>query len=284
MANEVEHWLNEWLEVYIKPCRKKNTYLCYKYIIKMVMDIAPQFKTELLTEINELELQKLVNSLSDRYSKSTLKKICGVFKLAYAAAIRNNLCENNPATCLVIPEASEKIIRALTRNEQRLVETAAYNDILGHIVIFLLYTGLRASELINLKWDDYSAEFNEIYIRSSKTKAGLRTVPLLPKAKAIIDKQPHYCDYIFTSTTRNPVTMTVLKKIYKRLRKSTGIPFLTTHVYRHTFATRMVERHADYKALSSILGHKNVAFTLNRYTDTQDEFLHEQIGVLNTPL
>lgn len=187
MTKTVEGWLNEWLELYVEPCKKKNTYLCYKYVVKMILDLRPQSNTELLSEFNEMELQKWINTLSKKYSKSTIKTAIGILERSYKAAVRNHLCLENPATCLTLPDASEKIIRALTQNEQKAVEAAAYLDILGHLVLFFLNTGLRSSELMNLKWEDYNKEREEIYIRSSKTKAGIRTVPLLPEAKKIID-------------------------------------------------------------------------------------------------
>jgi len=280
MTKTVEEWLNEWLELYVEPCKKENTYLCYKYVVKMILGLRPQSNTELISEFNEMELQKWINTLSKKYSKSTIKTAIGILERSYKAAIRNHLCLENPASCLTLPDASEKTVRALTQNEQKAVEAAAYSDILGHLVLFFLNTGLRSSELMNLKWEDYNKEREEIYVRSSKTKAGIRTVPLLPEAKKIIDAQPHYCDYIFTSTVKRQVTKTVLRKLYTRIREQTGLEFLTNHVYRHSFATRAIESGMDYKALSVILGHTNVAFTLNRYTNAEDTFLREQINLL----
>ncbi|QKN23699.1 MULTISPECIES: tyrosine-type recombinase/integrase [Caproicibacterium] len=66
-----------------------------------------------------------------------------------------------------------------------------------------------------------------------------------------------------------------------RLRRETGINFLTTHVYRHTFATRALEDGMNVKALSKILGHTNVAFTMQRYCSPDIEFLQEQTDMLD---
>ena len=105
-------------------------------------------------------------------------------------------------------------------------------------------------------------------------------MPLIKEAEAIVRNQPHRGLYIFTSTRGTPLTKTVLKRLYERLRKKTGISIITNHVYRHSFATRMIERGADYKALSAILGHASVDFTLDTYADAETDFLHEQISVL----
>lgn len=284
MQTNVKEWLDEWLDVYIKPpCRRENTYLCYRYMINIIDKLRPEIRRLNLEEIDEMYLQKLINQSSDKYSKSTLKKIRTVFKEAYSVAIRNHRCTDNPALSLVIPEgATEKEIRALTREEELKVMEAAKKDVLGHLAIFMLLTGIRSIELRNLKWGDYNAEKGEIYIRKSKTKNGIRVVPLLAEAQKIIEAQPHYCDFIFTSTIKKPITKTVLRKLYERLRKATGIDIITNHVYRHSFATRAVEKKVDYKALSKILGHKDVAFTLHRYADAETDFLHEQIKMMET--
>lgn len=108
-------------------------------------------------------------------------------------------------------------------------------------------------------------------------------VPLTQEAIDIIDRQPRICEYIFTSTKGRPVTKTVERRLYERLRKATGINNITNHVYRHTFATRAVEGDMNTKALAAIMGHENEAFTLKQYTKTQDEFLHTQMNRMETP-
>lgn len=243
-ATTVEEWLEEWLDTYIKPpCRKENTYQCYKFVLGVINSLRPELSKYGLTDVDELFLQKLLNQSAQHYSKSTIKKIRTVFKEAYTVAMRNHKCNENPALSLTIPEdAREKEIHALTREEELKVMEAAKNDVLGHIAIFMLLTGIRSIELRNLKWEDYNSESGEITIRKSKTKNGIRVIPLLSEAKKIIENQPHYCEYIFTSTIKKPVTKTVLRRLYERLRKATGIDIITNHVYRHSFATRAVEK------------------------------------------
>jgi len=235
-----------------------------------------------LNQVNELEIQIFINSLATKYAKSTINDIRVVLNQSFQIAARNNYCTKNPIGKLSIPkEASQKYVRALTQEEQLIVEEAAKLDPLGHIVLFFLFTGLRAEELRNLKWEDYDKDLQRIHIKKSKTKAGIRTIPLIPEAANIIDSLPKYNDYIFNSTRHTPVTETVLKKVYLRMRKATGLNFITNHVYRHSFATRLVELGVEYKALSALLGHTDVAFTLRRYTDAEDNYLRQQINLLH---
>lgn len=168
----------------------------------------------------------------------------------------------------------------MTQEEQEIVEAAAASDPLGHFVIFFLKTGLRASEFYHLTWSDYNPERRTIFISKSKTPQGVRYVPLATEAQAILESQPRISKFIFTSTTGNPITPTVLKKLYARMQKATGLDFITTHVYRHSFATRLVEKGIDYRALSQLLGHADVAFTLQCYAQPDFLFLQDQIALL----
>jgi len=161
MQNTATNWLNEWLDVYVKPCKKENTYLCYKYIVIMTLKHRSELEHLSLSDIDELYLQKLLNEFALIYARSSIKKVITVFRGAYNAALRNGKCSRDPTLALIVPTASEKEIRALTREEEECVIAAAHKDILGHITIFFLDTGIRSIELRNLKWADYNSEKNE---------------------------------------------------------------------------------------------------------------------------
>jgi integrase len=276
MQNTVNNWLDEWLEVYVKPCKKEKTYRCYDDAIKRIRRQGPEFPYKMVNEVHELEVQIFINSLASKYAKSTLNDMRVVINQSFLIATRNRYCDVNPIGKLSIPkEASQKNVRALTQSEQIKVEQAAKRDILGYIVLFFLYIGIRSSELCSLKWEDYNSDKESIRIIESKTKTGVRTIPLIPEANNIINSLPHYNDYIFNSTRKSPVTESVLKRLYQRMRRETGIDFLTNHVYRHSFATRLIENGVDYKALSVLLGHTDIAFTLRQYTTAEDNFLKQ---------
>jgi len=135
----LQDWLDEWLEVYVKPpVRTQNTYDCYRYVINMMKKIQPELFQMHLKDIDEITIQRLLNQSAEDYAKSTLKKMKIIFNKSYQIAIRNNKCHINPAEYITVPEGSEKQIRALTRKEEAAVIRAARSDCLGHIVIFLL--------------------------------------------------------------------------------------------------------------------------------------------------
>lgn len=273
-------WADIWLDCYVKEKVRESTFICYSCIVKLIKQYVPNGN---IAEYNELLLQcSLVEMFRDGYSHSTITKVKIVLVQIFHKAIKNKIATDNPAEDLFIPKsAPAKEVKPLTVTEQMAVEQACRYDIHGKLIIFLLYTGLRRNELCNLKWEDYNQADKTITIRAAKTKAGARVVPLLPCCIDIIEARPKINEFIFNSTKGNPITASVLKKTYLRLRKSSEVGGLTNHVCRHTFATRMVENGADIKAVSAILGHTSTSFTQNTYVTAQLPFLRQQISLLD---
>lgn len=106
-------------------------------------------------------------------------------------------------------------------------------------------------------------------------------MPLDAVALEVIRRQPRINQTIFVSLTGNPMTGTVLSKHNKRLREVTGIKEFHNHICRHSFATRALEKGMNIHVLSKILGHSSVAFTMSRYTNISNDFLFEQIQLMN---
>lgn len=178
------------------------------------------------------------------------------------------------------------------------------------IYTVLLETGIRCGELCGLTWKDvdlknrvlridHQLHFMEIdgkaqfYASSPKTKTSIRTIPLTQNAVEAFHKQRvfqfesgrrntepccGYSDFVFTTEKGTPFGNTAinekLRNTIKAMNKATpgcNFPLISPHTLRHTCCTRMVEAHMDLKAIQAILGHANVATTLNVYTHISNE-------------
>lgn len=238
-----------------------------------------------VSEITSELIQKAFNAAAENGSaRSTINHVKiilgGAFK--YMDSLSDTAIKN-PVTRTILPaNASVKDVFPLTKSQQLAIEKACLEDRYGYLHLFLLMTGLRRQELCNLKWADYDDSRQFIKIRESKTRSGIRTVPLLPFCDDIIKKQPKINEYIFNQENGNPINPAALRATYMRIRKVTGIKDLTNHVCRHTFATRLLETGAKEKAISVLLGHSSVAFTLDRYVKAQPEYLRSQIMLIDS--
>ena len=187
----------------------------------------------------------------------------------------------SPAKDLILPLAATKEVLPLTHREQEAVEEACRGDVLGHLLIFLLWTGLRKGEMMTLRWEDYNSDDNSIFIRNSKTEAGVRKVYLLPLAQKIIEKMPRINEYVFNHTCNAPITPTVMRRLVDRIRLRSGVSGLTCHVCRHTFVTRLCEKGVPAKAIAQTIGHAKADYVLDIYAKMEADELRKAIYVLD---
>ena len=229
-----------------------------------------------------MDLQQLLNTAAaNGYSKSSISKMRSSLRQAYRPLLRQNVIKTNPTTELIVPCAPKKEVLPLTHKQQDAVVMACKTDPLGHLIIFLLETGLRRSELIGLHWEDYNADDHSIFVSASKTPAGIRKVYLTKKAEAIIQAMPHINDYIFNHTKGNPVTKTVMRHLIDRIRRASGVQELACHVCRHTFVTRLCESKVPVKAIAQIIGHAKVDYVLDIYAKLEADELRKAIYALD---
>ena len=153
------------------------------------------------------------------------------------------------------------------------------------ILMTLLLTGMRPGELRHLKWSEWKKEERVLKISRSKTDAGVREIPVIPEVALMlthlrawvrdVGKKP----YIFGGEM--PLRQDHLRNICIKAGNIAEIRHVTPHMLRHTFATRMVDKKAEIKSLSMILGHKKPEFTLKRYVSPDHEQLYSQMMLLS---
>ena len=289
----IGEWADIWFNLFAKSQLSENTCEIHADARRRLTRHYPDFENKLLTELTSIEFQAILNAFTDRYSKSTITHIKSFYNSLYKYAIHNKTytgCEVNPIGGTLIPaKASEKQVRALSRDEEKKLVSVLirFNVFDDYCIRFFLYTGLRRAEFINLQWSDWNRKNQTIHIASSKTKHGIRDVPLIPEARAILaflyDTNRNSLErssYIFARKGQ-PVSKYHLRHICKRAAKIAGICHVTPHMLRHTFATRLLERGANIAAVSKVIGHANPAFTMRRYITPDVSYIEDQIMLLS---
>jgi len=140
------------------------------------------------------------------------------------------------------------------------------------IVVLALNTGLRRSELLNLRWRNVKDESLEIKGKGGK----FRTVPLNKAAKEVIMKQPRRAEFVFDVPNRNNAT--VQHNTTKRVSRMADVDF-HLHLLRHAFSSRLLEKGVDIVTLGAILGHSKTSISLI-YTHTDEERKRKAVDLL----
>jgi integrase len=178
----------------------------------------------------------------------------------------------NPMSRVKAPKLVPKPVPSLTGAQvQKLVEAAAQTARNRErnlaMVLILVDKGLRASELLGLKLDDWDWATGTLTIRRGKG-GKFRQVVLHPAAnhalKAYVFRaRPRASgDRIFLAEDGQPLTYDGLRMVLRRLGEAAGIPGLRAHLLRHTFALHWVLGGGSLHELQALLGHSSPAMTL----------------------
>ena len=220
-----------------------------------------------MQDITYLQLQSIIdNMLSTGLSYSSCKKVRTLISQLFDYAIINGWCTTNYAKFLNL--GHNKPVRP-----HKPFTTQAINRLwrlsspLHDIPLILLYTGMRASELLNLKVRDINRKQRTIKITSAKTKSGIRTIPIHDRIWPIIERRLNTIYVIQECRTYSSLSREFNKAMHAINSKH------TTHDCRHTFATRLDNEGANYNAKRLLLGHASGNVTDGVYT-------HKSLGQL----
>jgi integrase len=181
-------------------------------------------------------------------------------------------------------DSAEQIEALLLAGAELDREPRCHCDEREAIVATLVFAGPRAHELGNLLWRDVDLANGRIFVGRSKTRAGLREIPLLPILRDILTAHKARAyrsgpdDLVFPTGTGGPrdkdnIRERVLDLLFERADKllidrgRVPLPIgLTAHKLRHTFASVLIAIGEDPVSVKEALGHTTPGFTLSVYT------------------
>ena len=256
-----------------------------------------------ITKITTRNLQDYFNSLINRYTDSTIKKVWECVKQGFEMAIDEKYILENPFRKVLKPKSRKdtKVLEALTLEEQTklakyLLESNLSQEKYKNVLLVQLYAGLRVGEVLALATEDIDFNKKIIYVRKTvtvdkdgylvvkqgaKTYSGKREVPLDPILTNALKEQINYIipnenNLLFTfqgKIIKSSTINTVLKRICKQLQLPNTI---SNHTLRHTFGTRCIESGMSPVVVQRIMGHKDIKVTLNTYTSVLNQFKNEE--------
>ena len=212
----------------------------------------------------------LTNSIQ---SKSINRKITSL-KSFYKYLFLIGEMKTNPSLKLSYSKVAKKIPAFIVDDQinsllDNFVFQDNYNGVLDRLIIDLFYsTGVRRSELINIKLFDVDLSANKLKVLGKRNKE--RFVPLNKELKKSIESYLEQRSNISSVIDKSFFLLTKKGKklypslVYRRVRKyllMTSSNKINPHVLRHTFATHMLNNGADLNAIKEILGHANLAAT-----------------------
>lgn len=258
-------YAEQWLVAVKKPTVKDVTYKDYVSVFES--HLYPTFGTRPLDSITRVEVQNYLNALVEEGKLRAAHKHRQILASLFEYACIDDLLTKSPMQKIKLPYHEPENGQALTREEERaFVERCLSSDTRsGQAFLFILYTGIRRSELasaevIDGKW---------IRVVNAKQRAGRkiksRTIPISPQLRKVLPD----------------LNLEEIRDMYpNRLGRTfkEWLPAHHLHELRHTFITRAQECGISRELVSLWAGHKaDNTMTSNVYTHLSEEFQLQEI-------
>jgi len=216
----------------------------------------------------------MAEKMEERASSSVILFLSAI-RFAYST-----LLQTDPTTGVKRPKNQKKIPVVLTKQEmQNLIESAQTSK--SKLIMQMLYSsGLRVSEVVNIKPVDLDLEENTGWVREGKGKKD-RMFILSKKLSKKLDKFiKRHKDWNYLFSIDKPLTTRNIQKIIQNASRIAGIEkSVHPHTLRHSFATHLLDAGTDLRKIQFLLGHSSIA-TTQIYTHISQE----QVKNIKNPL
>ncbi|MFF2038994.1 tyrosine-type recombinase/integrase [Kitasatospora sp. NPDC058170] len=301
-SQKLAEWLRCWLEEFIRPQRKKTTYAKYETHVRLYL--IPNLGTKRLESLHAADVRRLLVTVSRQASAATAKESHRVLRTALTAACREELISRNVAALVPAPRVEVREMKTWTLDQTVTFLEAARPDPLYTAFVLAITLGLRRGEVLGLRWSDIDLERRtltvrnqlqrvqkELYADSTKNRR-TRVIPLPTMCIAPLrwrrlqqaEQQTAAGDgweesgYVFTTRNGRPVEPRNLSRSFERIGAGGGLPRIRLHDARHGCATILFAAGVAPRVVMEILGHSQIAVTMNVYTHVSEDTRREALG------
>lgn len=291
-------WFALWVEskaVNWKPNTKHN------YTQKAEKYIMPKIGNRKLTEITSAMCQRLINSFTTerKLNPKTVKNLHSILHSSLEGAVKAHEISCNPASGLELPRVTKPALHPLMDDDVGSLLRAAEGSEYYDFIVVAIFTGMRISELIGLKWSDVSFKdriitvshqlqrsedtgtYHTITPKNGKTRVVPIAQSMVSVFRGIKSKQAERQlkagelwegdGYVFTDELGHHYKQPTVQHHFKKIARAAGFDDTRFHDLRHTCAILALQTGADIKSVSDMLGHYSTAFTMDVYGDVSEK-------------
>lgn len=282
--------MNKYINDFIDYQKLKNysnyTITNYKNDLYSFYDFTKKHNINNLKDIDYQFIRLYLSELFNlNYKNKTIARHISALRSFFKYLLKENIIDENPMILISNPKQEQKLPHFLYYNELEIILNLPDKEtpigIRDRLLMEILYsTGIRVGELVKIKITDINIENNTIKVLGKGNKE--RIVYFGKKCRDLIIDYLNYrneicenikTDILLINQRGGSLTARGIRNILNNIAKLSGLNItLTPHVFRHTYATHMLNEGADLKAVKDLLGHENIS-TTGIYTHVSNEQL-----------
>lgn len=247
----------------------------FEYVSNHHLDYLNISKDDILDYLKYLDSESLSNK--------SISNILSALRSFYDYLLDSKIVSSNPFRLIRNPKIEKKLPNFLSHEElYKLIESIKCDSELDYrnkLIIEMLYsTGVRVSELVNIKISDIEKENHLIRVFGKGRKE--RIVYYGKNAEIAMDNylaiRSFSSEYLIINNMGNQITPRGIEKIIEKISNMACITnHVSPHTFRHTFATHLLNNGADIKSVQELLGHSSLN-TTEVYTHITSDYLKSE--------
>ncbi len=288
-ADYLEMWLNEYAKNNLSP----RGFERYAEIIRK--HLIPDLGRVILTQLKPEHLQKHYTAkLNDGLSARTVRYHHALIHVALQTAVKWGLVNRNVADAVDPPRIQRNEMQTWDEDDiNKFLERVKDSQYYG-LFYTALFTGMRRSELLALRWQDIDFVYNQIYVSRGlhqlkdgsfvftqpKSSKSSRTIALTPSTILMLREYQEEQklerditgnpltndDLVFSNIEGNPLRPNTITRAWTTLATKYGLKVIRLHDARHTHASLMLKQGIHPKIVQERLGHSSIQMTIDTYS------------------
>ena len=281
MRKDLENYL-KYLE--FSKNYSENTIISYE---KDIVEYLDYLERECLSlyEVKYSDIRFLLEYYdSIKLNNTSIRRKISSLKGFYKYLCREGKVEDNPFSYVTLPKKEKKLPQYLNYNEMieifDVIDTTTLSGLRNRLIMELLYaTGIRVSELVNIKINDIDINNRSINVVGKGDKERIvffnKIVKELIKKYLNESSEIRKCDYLILNQHGKRITTRGIRLIMNKVIDETSIiKHVHPHILRHTFATHLLNNGCDLLTVQELLGHASIS-TTGIYTHVTTEHIKD---------
>jgi integrase len=293
-------YLNQWLDEYAKVNTGPRTYQRYREIVRD--NLVPNLGAIPLMELKPHHIQSYYTKALDSGRKDgkgglSARTVTHYHRLLFEAlkyAVKHEMIFRNVAEAVTPPKSKSKKVTVIDGQSVNKLLEAVKDTVYYPIFYTAVYTGMRRSELLGLRWRNVDLDFATIAVTETlhrlnngsyfygepKSKRGKRSIAISPSfalllrnhkahqetARLVLGGHLSDSDLVFSMPDGSPISPHAVTWAFVNIRNKLGFAGLRFHDLRHCHASLLLKQGVHPKVVSERLGHSTVGITLDTYS------------------